>query len=64
MIRFNYKRKEVGFMAYDCCVNCRYGEYQSSSDKTSLGSNEQDVYCVLYRKWVGCNGSCSNYEED
>lgn len=36
------------------CTNCRHGEYDSK---------KEDVWCNWYRKWVGCSGNCSNWED-
>ena len=45
------------------CIDCRYGQYSGRDDKHLGKTDEKDVYCTLYRKWVGCNGSCDNYED-
>lgn len=45
-----------------CCVDCKYGKYDSAPK--SIGSNpDGDVWCVKCQKWVGTDGSCSQYKE-
>ena len=48
----------------ESCINCRYGEFSPKDDEHIGKNDDRDVWCDYYGRWVGCSGSCSNYEEE